>query len=65
VKHKVIAMKVHDGESQIVENEERSNPIPMKLPNGCTGILFVFETKKAAREYWGNDTELLRVEDKS
>jgi len=64
MKHQVIAMKVHSGESRIVENGGVSKPMPMRLPKGCFGFMFVFETKKAAREYWGKDVGLLRIESK-
>ena len=55
--HKVVALKVHNGEVAI-DGEK----IKMNLPLGCEGILFVFESKKAARDYWGKDVELVRLE---
>jgi len=35
--------------------------IKVRLPDGCIGILTVFESKKAAREYWGKDVKLLPI----
>ena len=53
MKHKVIAMKLV-GEKMFTR--------PVNLPTGCKGILFVFDSKKAARAYWGKDIELVRVD---
>ena len=55
--HLVVALKVHDGVVTF-DGEE----IKMKLPDGCMGILFCFESKKAAREYWGKDISLQKFE---
>ena len=55
-------MLKHQGEVELTEYEGRKVKIKIKLPAGCTGILFVFESKKAAREYWGKDVPLQRVE---
>lgn len=57
MKHSVIAMKVHSGALSIGGCE-----VKMKLPKGCDGILFCFESKKAARDFWGKDTPLVRCE---
>ena len=57
MKHPVIALKKHSGEVKIMGERTR-----MILPPGCIGICFVFETKKAARKYWGNDIEMIRIE---
>jgi len=54
MKHKVVAMREHSGAV--------SGGVEIKLPAGCTGILFCFESKKAAREYWGRDVKLERIE---
>ena len=34
----------------------------LRLPEGCTGIMFVFESKRMARQYFGPDAKLLRIE---
>jgi hypothetical protein len=57
MKHQVVAMKLHDGKIEYPGGCGK-----MTLPKGCVGLLFVFESKKAAREFWGNNAELLRVE---
>ena len=36
--------------------------LKMRLPDGCVGMMYVFESKKAARESMGNDTALQEVE---
>ena len=33
----------------------------LELPSGCAGILYAFHTKKAARAFWGEDVELVRI----
>ena len=57
MEHQVIVLKKHSGEVEVAGEE-----IIMKLPEGCTGILFCFESKKAARKWWGKDTDLIRFE---
>lgn len=61
MKQPVIAMRLHKGNIKI-----NTFPEPMEckigLPDGCIGILFAFESKKAARAYWGEDTKLSRFE---
>ena len=51
-------MKKHAGWIEIKGVEFK-----MTLPEGCTGMLLCFESKKAARKYWGEDTELMRFEE--
>ena len=58
MKHQVIAMKKHNAKVSFQGYE-----FNMTLPPGCTGVLFVFESKKAARKYWGNDIELMQIEE--
>ena len=61
MKQPVIAMRLHTGHVKI-----NTYPVPIEgkigLPDGCIGVLFAFESKKAARAYWGNDTKLSRFE---
>lgn len=56
MKQPVIAMKKHDG--AVTGGEIKTK---IKLPEGCTGILFCFESKKAARQYWGADVGLVEI----
>ena len=58
MKHQVIAMKKHAGGAEI-----EGIKFKMELPEGCTGMLLCFESKKAARKYWGEDAELMRFEE--
>ena len=58
MKQKVIAMKVVPGFVRVDGIE-----IQIKLPPGCEGIMMVFESKKSARAWWGNDIALLEVEE--
>ena len=57
MKHKVICMKLHDGSVNL-----EGTRLNMKLPDGCIGLLFVFESKKAARAYYGTDVSMHQVE---
>ena len=54
-----IAMNLHNGEAKFGEVDAQ-----FKLPEKCKGILFVFETKAAARKFWGKDVELCEIETK-
>ena len=56
MKHKVLALKLHPGKVKFGETE-----IPLVLPEGCLGIVFCFESKKLARDYWGKDVCLVRM----
>lgn len=56
--HKVLTLKLHCGEISI--NGEKHQ---LELPAGCIGISFAFESKKAAREYWGKDVPLVQIEE--
>ncbi len=56
MKHQVVALRQHPGEVA-VDGEK----IKMKLPEGCSGLMFIFESKKSARKYWGKDVRMVRV----
>ena len=57
MKQQVIALKLHGG-LVLVEGDI----VKMNLPDGCLGICFAFESKKAAREYWGKDVPMVQIE---
>ena len=57
MKQPVIALKLHDGEITVDGEKVR-----IKLPDGCLGIAFAFESKTKARKYWGKDVEMVRIE---
>jgi len=57
MKHSVIALKVHPGDVSV-----DGDKIRIKLPDGCLGICFAFESKKKAREYLGKDIDFVRIE---
>ena len=61
MKHPIIAMKLHSGEISPKGTIGPAN-IQLRLPKGCTGILFCFKSKKAAREYWGKDVPMSKYE---
>ena len=52
-----IPLKLHNGEIAL-----GSVSAKLKLPKRCIGMLFVFETKKAAIEFMGNDSDIIEVE---
>lgn len=65
MKHKVIAMNLLKNiranaykTSLIMTGDE----IKLDLPEGCIGILCVFESKKMARKEFGNNVELLKID---
>ena len=58
---KVIALRLHNGEVSI-KTAFGIEKIKMQLPKGCIGICFAFESKKAAIEYWGKNTEFVEIE---
>ena len=57
-KQQVVALKVHTGFVSV----SNGKPIKMKLPDGCQGMLFIFESKKTAREFWGKNCPLMEIE---
>ena len=36
-------------------------PVPIKFPDGCAGVLFAFKTKKAGKEFLGNDVDFFEI----
>lgn len=58
--HTVIGLAVQPLEVIGVDGEIEK----IELPNGCIGVCYVFESKKAARAYYGKDVKLLRVKGK-
>jgi len=35
----------------------------VNLPDGCSGVMFVFDTKKSARKFWGKNVPLQELEE--
>lgn len=50
-------MKMHDGRIELAGQE-----CQITFPAGCTGVLLCFDSKKAARQYFGKNIELLKYE---
>jgi hypothetical protein len=57
-KQECIAMLMQKG--NVLLNGEETQ---IQLPRGCTGIMLVFESKKAARDYFGKDVGLVEIAD--
>ena len=57
MKHQVIALRLHNG-CVVVDGIKTK----ISFPEGCTGLFFCFESKKAARKYCGKDTDLIHIE---
>ena len=62
MKHTVVALSLHSGRVTSENGEETQ----INLPEGCEGILFVFESKKAFRAYakkthWGDEVKFNRI----
>ena len=59
MKHPVIAMMRHRGTVEL-KIGGHTEILPIKLPKGCLGITFLFESKKTARAYFGKDVGCMR-----
>jgi len=57
MKQPVIAMQLHPGVCLV-----NGVKAIIHRPKGCPGILFVFESKKAARDYFGKDIQMVGLE---
>jgi hypothetical protein len=57
-KQECIAMLMQKGNVMWGDKE-----MQIQLPKGCKGIMLVFESKKAARDYFGKDVGLLEIAD--
>ncbi len=53
-----IPLKLHNGLYEDIKTSARSK---IELPPRCKGLLFAFETKKAARDFMGKDARLLTI----
>lgn len=56
MKHTVVAMELNTGAINV-----NGVDVQAILPDGCIGFFLVFESKKTARKYCGNDVKLLKV----
>lgn len=52
-----LSMQLHKRPAVSVDG----HPEAMTLPPGCVGIMFVFGTKKAARDWCGKKVELREI----
>jgi len=57
MKQPVISLMLYKSSTFLVD----SIPTKIKLPEGCVGIMFVFESKKAARKF-NKKAELVEIE---
>ena len=48
-----VPMRLHKAETNIGN---------LKLPDRCAGLMFAFETQKAARDFMGKDCKIQRFE---
>ena len=60
-KRKYLAMKLHSGPK--VKFTGIPYSIDVNLPDGCSGVMFVFDTKKSARKFWGKNVPLQELEE--
>ena len=60
-KHTVATLLV---EKPMVKIEGSPGHHEVKRPDGCLGVLFVFESKKAAYEWYGKKVDTVRIEKK-
>jgi len=52
-----VPMELHRGDITV-----GGVPHLLRLPERCNGLLLCFETKKAAREFMGEDSEIMEIE---
>lgn len=52
-----VAMRLHSGCGKYNYGIETK----LKLPEGCTGLLLCFKSKKAARDFFGKDTPTMEI----
>ncbi len=45
----------------LVTVDGQVNKTPVAMPEGAEGIMFVFRSKKAARNHFGKDVRLLEI----
>jgi hypothetical protein len=57
MKKMCIALKVQNGNLEIGKVK-----VQLEFPDGCIGVCLVFESKKKAKEYYGNNINLAEVE---
>lgn len=57
MKQKVLVLKLQKGDVEVDGRRQKT-----MLPDGCLGVSFVFESKKAARAYFGKDVPLMDVD---
>ena len=55
----VIALKRLHGTMYI---ECDDSTIHLHLPEGCTGVLLCFNSKKTAMEYWGRNVRMMQFD---
>ena len=61
--HEVIALRkiVAPRLSGVVNGTNERFEANLNLPEGCSGILYAFGSKKAARSFFGDDVELVKI----
>lgn len=66
MKQPCISMKLHSAKFEVLKGGILfEGTIRPELPEGCIGIMFVFESKKSARKFDSTAelTEIIRMED--
>lgn len=58
MKKPVIIMRLHDGRVTV-----DGKIVQMKLPPGCIGLMFAFESKAKARAWMGGNAKLTEIEE--
>ena len=59
-----VALRIHSGRVEITDYCGDKIETAINLPPGCVGMCFAFESKTAARNYWGRSTELIEIKRK-
>lgn len=61
-KYGYIALRLNDGMVDMYVDGIKRAEEQLVLPDGGIGTLFCFRTKKAARDYYGKDVVLQKIE---
>ena len=59
---KYIGLKIYK-KPEVAIGRQTGLSLNLNLPDGCLGILFIFKTKKAGREWLGKDCEFIEVKE--
>lgn len=64
MKKQVLAMRINKNPSaKCADIFGEEHTIPIGLPEGSNGIMYVFESMKAARQHYGKGVQMIQIKD--